>query len=161
MNKIITLTLFAAILFSCKSSAPTAVNSSGLDRSSQSGLKGDWQITNVSFPGSDYLKVTSFGIADSKCLIGSIWNFIPNNNKGSMSLTSSGCPSFSSPIIWTIGKDSSFDLKFVPAGIKSKTVTQGYVLRLANQTETSFQLIDVIKVEGQNKDIVYQFTKII
>ena len=152
------LALVSAILLSCKSSAPS-VQTPGADRSLQSGLKGNWQITNVSFPGSDFLKVTSFQIADSKCFIGSTWNFIPNNNKGSMNLNSAGCHSFSSPIVWNISKDGSFGLKFVASGIKSKTVTEGFILRIANQTDTSFQLIDVINVGGQNKDIVYQFEK--
>jgi hypothetical protein len=159
MRQLLSLAIILITLFSCKSSSPTVSQAPGLDRSSQSGLKGNWQITNVSFPGYDYLKVTSFQIADSKCFIGSIWNFIPNNNKGTMTLNSAGCTPFSSPIAWSINKDGSFGLKFVSAGIKSRTVTQGYLLRLANQTETSFQLIDVINVGGQNKDLVYQFEK--
>jgi hypothetical protein len=159
MNKTITLILLCVILFSCKSSAPTASQTPKLDRTSQSGIKGNWQITDVSYPGSDYFKVTSFQIADSKCFIGSTWNFIPNNNKGTISLNSANCPSFSSPIVWSIDKEGFFSLKIVEAGVKSKTITQGYLLRMANQTETSFQLIDVINVGGQNKDIVYQFEK--
>ena len=38
--------------------------------------------------------------------------------------------------------------------------TQGYYLKVSNQTSISFQLIDVIDVAGQKKDIVYQFEKI-
>ncbi len=159
MNKYLTIALFVLIFFSCKSKAPTTSQTPGLDRSSQSGIKGNWQITNVTFPGSEYLKVNSFQIADSKCFIGSTWNFIPNNNKGSVNLNSVGCPSFSSPIVWSISKDGSFGLKFVASGVKSKSVTQGFILKMANQTGTSFQLIDVINVGGQNKDVVYQFEK--
>ena len=77
-----------------------------------------------------------------------------------MSLTKSDCPNFSSPIVWSINKDGLFVLKIVEAGVKSKTVTQGYLLTVANQTETSFQLIDKIDVGGQKKDITYQFEKI-
>jgi hypothetical protein len=160
MNKILILSSFLVLLFACKSTSPTTNQTSGSDRSSQSGLKGNWQITTVSYPGSEYLKVNSFQIADSKCFIGSTWNFIPNNNKGSMNLNSAGCPSFSSPIVWSISKDGSFVLKFVEAGIKSKKVIQGYLLRIANRSDSSFQLIDVINVAGQQKNIVYQFEKI-
>ena len=76
-----------------------------------------------------------------------------------MALTSAGCPSFSSPIVWSINKDGMFVLKIVEAGVKSKTVQSGFLLKVANQTETSFELIDKIDVAGQQKDIVYHFKK--
>jgi len=77
-----------------------------------------------------------------------------------MSLTKSDCPAFSSPIVWSINKDGMFVLKIVESGVKSKTVTQGYILKVANQAETSFQLVDTINVGGQNKEVTYQFEKI-
>jgi hypothetical protein len=166
MKKTITLLIVAVVFFACKSTSGTStpvviepVANTKLDKSSQVAIKGNWIITSVSYPGSNYFKVNSFQIPDSQCMIGSTWNFISNNNKGSMSLTKSDCPSFSSPIVWSINKDGLFVLKIVEAGVKSKTVTQGYLLRVANQTETSFQLIDTINVGGQNKDITYQFEK--
>ena len=161
MNKFLLVLSLSVMLLACKSSKQAAsVTSAKTDRNSQKEIKGNWQITTVSFPGSDYLKVNSFQIADSKCFIGSTWNFIPNNNKGSMSLNQSDCPSFSSPIVWSINKEGIFGLKIINPGVKSKNVTQGYLLKVANQTATSFQLIDVITVGSQNKDITYQFEKV-
>ena len=162
MKKIITMIIVAILVFACKSTSGTntPVTGAKLDKGSQVAIKGNWKITNVSYPGSDYIKVNSFQIADSKCFVESTWNFISNNNKGSMSLTKAGCPAFSSPIVWSINKEGIFVLKIVEAGTKSKTVTQGYLLRVANQTETSFQLIDTINVGGQNKEVSYQFEKI-
>jgi hypothetical protein len=156
MKKTITLMIVAILLFACKS---TSVTSTKLDRKSQVAIKGNWVITNVSYAGSDYIKVNSFQIADSKCFIGSTWNFISNNNKGSMSLTKMDCPAFSSPIVWSVNKEAQFVLKVLSAGEKAKKVRDGYVLRLANQTETSFQLVDNINVGGQNKEVTYQFEK--
>lgn len=156
MKKSITLMLMAVLLFACKS---TSVTNTKLDTKSQVGIKGNWVITSVSYPGSEYIKVNSFQIADSKCFEGSTWNFISNNNKGSMSLTQSNCAAFSSPIVWFINKEGQFVLKVLNAGEKAKKVRDGYVLRVANQSETSFQLIDNINVGGQNKDVVYQFEK--
>jgi len=147
-----------SLFFACKSTTPVA--NTKLDRPSQVMVKGNWKITNVTYPGSDYIKVNSFDIADSKCFIGSQWNFISNNNKGSVTLNSSSCPAFTSPIVWSINKDGIFVLKIVEPGVKSKNVTQGYLLKVANQSETSFQLIDAINVGGQNKDVVYQFEKL-
>jgi len=168
MKKVITLLIVVVLFFGCKSSSSTAsapvksapVANTKLDKSSQVAIKGDWKISKVTYPGSDYFKVDSFGIADSQCFVGSNWNFISNNNKGYMSIATANCPAFSSPIVWSINKDGMFVLKIVDAGVKSKTVTQGYLLRVANQTENSFELIDKIDVGGQKKDITYQFEKI-
>ena len=167
MKKIITLLLLSVALFACKSKSGTTaapvksepVASTKLDKSSQVAIKGNWVITSVTYPGSDYIKVSSFNIADTNCFVGSTWSFISNNNKGSMSLTKTDCLAFSSPIVWSINKEGVFVLKIVEAGTKSKTVTQGYLLRVANQTETSFQLIDKINVGGQTKEVTYQFEK--
>ena len=148
--------MVAVLLFACKS---TSVTSTKLDRSSQVSIKGNWVITNITTPGSNYIAINSFQIADSKCFIGSTWNFISNNNKGSMNLTKSDCPAFSSPIVWSVNKESQFVLKILNAGEKAKKVRDGYVLRLANQTETSFQLIDNVNIAGQNKEVIYQFEK--
>ncbi len=169
MKKTITLLVLAILFFACKSKSGTTtttvksepVASTKLDKSSQVAIKGNWVITNISYPGSDYIKVNSFQIADSKCFVGSTWNFISNNNKGSVALTKSDCAAFSSPIVWSINKEGVFVLKIVESGVKSKTVTQGFLLRVANQTENSFQLIDKISVGGQDKEVTYQFEKII
>ncbi|MBX9807485.1 MAG: lipocalin family protein [Flavobacteriaceae bacterium] len=169
MKKSIILMVMVILFFACKSKSGTIntpvknepVASTKLDRSSQVAIKGDWVITGVTYPGSDYIKVNSFQIADSKCFVGSTWHFISNNNKGSMALTKADCPAFSSPIVWSINKEGVFVLKIVEAGTKSKAVTQGYLLRVANQTENSFQLIDKINVGGQSKEVTYQFVKII
>ncbi|TRW24881.1 hypothetical protein FMM05_09255 [Flavobacterium zepuense] len=130
-----------------------------LDQKAQVGIKGNWTISNVSYPGSDYIKVTSFDVADSKCFVGSSWNFISNNNKGTMTLTNSSCPAFSSPIVWTVTKEGTFNLK-ITEGEKAKRVTQGYILQIRNQTESSFQLVDNVTVGGKTVEVTYQFSKI-
>jgi hypothetical protein len=163
MKKITLFILLLVFAVACKSTSAPAVEpvaSTKLDKTSQVAIKGNWKISSVSYPGSDYFKVNSFQIADSQCFVGSTWSFISNNNKGNMSLTKSDCPSFSSPIVWSINKDGMFVLKIVEATVKSKDVKDGYLLKVANQTETSFQLIDKIDVGGQKKDITYQFEKI-
>jgi hypothetical protein len=43
---------------------------------------------------------------------------------------------------------------------KAKKVKSGYVLSVANVTETSFQLVDKINVGGKLTDVVYQFEKL-
>ena len=152
--------LFAFVIFgfvvSCKTSSVTATK---LDRKPQVDIKGNWTITSVEYPSKEYIKVNSFSLADSQCFVGSTWKFISNNNKGDMNLAQTGCPAFKSPITWFVNREGQFVLKVLNAGEKAKKVREGYVLRVANQTQTSFQLIDKIDVGGNATDVVYQFSK--
>ncbi|WP_294965874.1 lipocalin family protein [uncultured Flavobacterium sp.] len=166
MKKSIFICLIAATFFACKSASSTTASSSEattlstkLDKKTQVALKGNWVLTNVTYPGSDYIKVNSFDLADSKCFIGSNWSFISNNNKGNMALTSPSCTGFSSPIVWSINSQGLFVLKILNAGEKAKKVRDGYLLKVAGVTESSFQLIDNINVGGQVKDVTYQFQR--
>jgi Lipocalin-like domain len=156
MKKIILVVACSILVFACKS---TSATNTKLDRSSQVQIKGDWTITSVSYPGSEYIKVNSFSLADSQCFVGSTWKFISNNNKGNMALTKSSCPAFASPITWFINKEGQFVMKVLDAGEKAKKVKEGYVLNVANQTESSFQLVDKIDVGGKLTNVVYQFQK--
>ena len=156
MKKVLLLLVFAIAFVGCKPKQ-TVVNTK-LDYKAASVIKGNWNVSNVSYRGSDYIKVTSFDIADSKCFVGSVWNFIPNNNKWNMALNSSTCTSFTSPITWYINKDGDFVMKIINE-TKSKKVTEGYVLKVANVSENSFQLIDKINVGGKLVDVVYEFQK--
>lgn len=156
MKKILFLTAMALVLFSCKSTSATDTK---LDKGAQVAMKGNWVISSVTYPGSEYIKVNSFDIADSQCFVGSTWKFVSNNNKGNMALTKYDCPVFSSPITWFVNKNGEFVLKVLDADIKAKRVREGYVLHVANQTETSFQLIDKGNVEGKTISVVYQFQR--
>ena len=157
MKKLIFLSVFAVMLFSCKS---TSVTNTKLDNKTERVIKGNWVISSVDYPGSEYIKVNAFQLADSQCFVGSTWKFVSNNNKGEMALTKSGCPAFSSPITWFVNKDGQFVLKVLDAGEKAKKVRDGYVLNISNATENSFQLVDKIDVGGKMTDVVYQFTKV-
>jgi hypothetical protein len=157
MKKVIVLCALAIVMFACKS---TSITSTNTNRQSQVAMKGNWVISAVTYPGSQYIKVNSFQIADSECFVGSTWKFVSNNNKGEMALTKVGCPAFSSPITWFVNEEGQFVLKVLDADIKAKKVREGYILYVANQTDTSFQLIDKIDVGGKITDVVYQFQKV-
>jgi hypothetical protein len=156
MKKIFLLFATAVLLFACKTGSITETK---LDRSAQVAMKGNWTIVSVTYPGSEYIKVNSFEIADSKCFEGSSWKFISNNNKGEMALTNVNCPAFSSPITWYVNNEGKFVLKILDADIKAKKVRSGYILDVANQTELSFQLVDKINVGGKLTNVIYQFQK--
>ncbi len=157
MRKLLLLGLFAIVFAGCKTAS---VGNTKLDKSSQVDIKGNWRIASVSYPGSEYIKVNSFDIADSQCFVGSTWNFISNNNKGSFSLNKSDCATYNSPITWYINKDGQFVLKVLDEGLKSKKVKTGYFLMVENQSENSFQLVDKINVGNNPTSVVYQFEKV-
>lgn len=155
MKKFILLSILSVLILSCKSNSATNTK---LDSKSQVAMKGNWTITSVTYPSSDVFKVNSFGLADSKCFVGSTWKFISNNNKGNFELNSPKCTTFSTAITWFINKEGEFVLKILDDDKARKTKT-GYVLRVANQTDNSFQLIDKMDVLGKMTDVVYQFNR--
>jgi len=157
MKKIILLSLLSVLIFSCKSTQ--SATATKLDMKAEVAIKGNWVISSVNYPGSDVIKVTSFDLADSKCFIGSEWKFVSNNNKGTLALKSPSCTAYSTPITWFINKEGQFVMKILDEA-KAKTVKSGYVLSVANQTESSFQLIDRINVGGTLTNVVYQFQKV-
>lgn len=156
MRKLLLLSMLTLFFVSCKSKS---VTNTAVDNKTERMMKGNWVISSVTYPGSEYIKVQSFDLADSQCFEGSTWKFISNNNKGDMALMKQDCMSFSSPISWFVNKDGQFVLKVLNAGEKAKKVRNGYILNMANQTENSFQLVDKINVGGNMTDVVYQFEK--
>ena len=157
MKKIIVISFLSVLFLSCNST--NSATSTKIDSQSQTAIKGEWVISSVNYPGSEVIKVTSFDLADSKCFIGSKWKFVSMSNKGSLALNSPNCTAYTTPITWFINKEGEFVLKILDEA-KAKTVKSGYVLRVANQTEKSFQLVDQINVAGKMTAVVYQFDKL-
>ena len=156
MKKSVMLLFLVVLFIGCK--PKQTVTNTKLDTKSEVAIKGNWTITSVIFPGSEYIKVNSFDIADSKCFVGSTWKFISNNNKGEMALSNASCTAFSSPITWYINKDGNFVMKIINE-TKAKKVLEGYILTIANSTESGFQLIDKVNVGGQYVNVTYQFSR--
>lgn len=155
MKKFILLCALSVMILSCKSKSATNTR---LDSKTQVAMKGNWTISSVTYPNSNVIKVTSFDLADSKCFVGSTWKFISNNNKGNFSLNSPSCTAYSTPITWFINKEGQFVMKILDES-KAKRVKDGYILRVANITDNSFQLVDQIDVVGKATDVVYQFNR--
>jgi hypothetical protein len=155
MRKILAFVVLSLFTFGCKSNSATNTK---VDNKSEVMMKGEWTLTEVKYTGSDVIKVTSFDLADSKCFEGSTWKLISNNNKGTMSLNSPKCTAYSTPITWFVNKEGEFVLKILDDA-KAKTVKSGYVLKVENQSEFAFQLVDKINVAGKMTNVVYQFKK--
>lgn len=158
MKKVVLMLIATVLAIGCKSKSPTSVK---LDQRMEKMMDGNWTLSSVTNPGGGFIQVNSFQLADSKCFEGSKWRLNANTNKGEMSLSTgdASCPAFSSPITWYRNKNNQFVLKVLNAGDKAKKVRDGYVLDVANQTETSFDLIDMVDVGGRKSNVVYRFTK--
>lgn len=155
MRKIFVMCLAIVMVAACKSKSATATR---LDRVTQVALKGNWTLSKVVYPGSDYIKINAFDLADTKCFVGSQWKFISNNNKGEFALNQGNCPAYSSPITWFINDEGKFVMKILDES-KAKKVKEGYVLSVANVTDSSFELIDTANVGGKSVQVVYQFVR--
>lgn len=155
MKKFILLIALSVLILSCKSKSATDTK---LDSKTQVAMKGNWTVTSVTYPNSSVFKVNSFELADSQCFVGSKWKFVSNNNKGNFSLNSPKCTSYSTPITWFVNKDRQFVLKILDES-KARKVKDGYVLKVANVTDNSFQLVDQIDVAGKATDVIYQFNR--
>ena len=158
MKKAVFIIVMSVFALACK--PKQTVTNTKLDNKSERLIKGDWQVSSVNYVGSEVFKVTSFNIADAKCFEGSQWSFVSNNNTGEMVLNNANCIAYKSRITWFINKEGNFVIKFLNEGVKAKHTVGGYVLRVANQTENSFQLIDKASVGNNSADVVYQFDKI-
>lgn len=156
MRKAFFIVALVILISGCKS---TSITNSKLDRKSQVEIKGNWTLISVDYPSSDYIKINSFQITDSNCFVGSTWKFISNNNKGEFTLNNSSCSTFSSAITWFINDEGQFVLKILDAGLKAKKVRNGFVLTIANQSQTQFQLIDKVDIGGKMTSVIYQFQK--
>lgn len=156
MRNYIAILLAALSFVGCK--PKEKVVGTTVDNKVERQIKGNWMIASVTYPGSEYIKLNSFDIADSKCFIGSDWKFVSNNNKGTMALNNATCTGFSSDITWYINKDGNFVMKILNE-TKSRKVADGYILRVANQSENAFQLVDKLNVGGKVIDVVYQFQR--
>ena len=145
MKKFIGLSVLALGFVACK---PTT------NPQAQVGLKGDWTLTSITYPKG--YNVKPFGVADAKCFENSQWKFVPNNNKGVVSVNGSrqDCPVFDSNIVWTIDPNNVFSLKFV-GDEKPKNVKEGYFFTIENQTKESFKLVD----NSTEIQIEYHFKK--
>jgi hypothetical protein len=157
MKKIALMVCFAAVFAACKSTSPVATKT---DWKTAKNINGNFTLTKVMNPGSDYIAITSFQLADSHCFEGSQWKFVSNNNKGTMTLASgANCPSFSSPITWYLNDQGQFVLKILNAGEKAKKVRDGYVLSLSNVSDSSFELSEAVNVAGKTSNVTYHFQK--
>ena len=158
MKKIAVLILSVCFLLSCGSSR--VVNEA------RSTMKGDWQLTSITYPGSNQnVQVSLLDNIPARCLEGSTWNFISNNNTGSYVPSGMNCDSNTRFFIWSIdgtnGDMGNYDLMFKPtnADHKSEMNNKGYRINLTQLSGTQMTWEQTVSFEGKPFTIRMNFNK--
>jgi hypothetical protein len=127
-----------------------------MNRSSQKGLPGTWNLDRVSYSES-MVKVKAFDEYDAQCLKNSTWFFVANNNTGNFTFPGeSGCPSGTQKFTWYIDKQDMFILKLLNEGDKARKVTVGTTYLFQSISENEFKLSQVVS----GLTITYHFSKL-
>jgi len=151
--------LLSSILF-------TACTGSKEARTMKNTINGRWHLETLAIEGDNsILNVKAFNEADSKCFIGSSWNFVGNNGTGSYSLmeTNSGCAMLTRNIRWTIyepdGEEKKFQFKRLDENNQPLDENNGYRLSVSSLTDSSMTLQSPISYNNKQVNIIYNFLK--
>lgn len=159
MKRIVVFLFTVALLASCGPGKKIA-------RQAEKSFKGDWTLTNVSYPNnSGFVDVTLLGDASTKCFVNSDWHFVSNNNKGTYVLNNAGCGDGERAFVWDVqvaDADSGlydFTLKPVGEGENARKVSTGYRMNLASLDENSMVWEQTVSYEGKPFLIRMNFVK--
>ena len=129
-------------------------------------MQGDWQLTEISYPGDDQeLDVTLLNDISATCLEGSTWNFIENNNTGSFVNSGINCDSETRFFIWSIDGSNAatgnYDLLIKPTNddFDSEINNKGYRINLTHLSDDRMTWEQTVSFEGRPFTIVMNFNK--
>ncbi len=127
-------------------------------------MKGDWQLTSITYPGNNQnVQVSLLDNMPARCLEGSTWNFIANNNTGSYVPSGINCDSNPEFFIWSIKEAgmSNYDLMFKPTNSdhKSEMGNKGYRINLTQLSESQMTWEQTVTFEGKPFTIRMNFNK--
>ena len=156
MKKIAVLILSLAFLVSCGSSR--VVNEA------RETMRGDWQLTSITYPGNNQnVQVSLLDNMPARCLEGSTWNFIANNNTGSYIPSGMNCDANTRFFIWSIDDAGmgSYDLMFKPTNSdhKSEMGNKGYRINLTQLSGSQMTWEQTVNFEGKPFTIKMNFNK--
>ncbi|MCX2837063.1 lipocalin family protein [Salinimicrobium sp. MT39] len=158
MKKIVFLILSVVFLVSC--------GSSKVANEARATMNGDWQLTSITYPGnSQNVQVSLLNDVPARCLEGSTWNFISNNNTGSYVVSGLNCPSETEFFIWSIDGSNAamgnYDLMFKPTNSDHKSVTgnTGYRINLTHLSGSQMTWEQTVSFEGKPFTIKMNFNK--
>ncbi len=144
----------------------TACAGSKEARTMKKAIDGRWHLETMAIEGDNsILNVKVFNEADYKCFIGSSWNLVGNNGKGTYSLmeSNSGCAMVTRNIRWTIyepaGEEKKFQFKRLDENNNPLDEDNGYRLTISSLTDSSMRLVSPITYNNRQVNIIYNFLK--
>ena len=136
MKKTIMLIALAIILSGCATSKKV--------RTYKKAIKGNWIVNAITYSKAGTYNVTLFEDVSKDCLVGSTWQFVPNNNTGEYTLSDSNCISGERYFIFSIqeiDKETGlYDLLLKPTNKKHQSETNaGFRLKLSGLSDNTMQ----------------------
>ena len=147
------LLLFVATLFSCGASKNV--------RSKEKTIKGNWNLTNITYSKTGSYNVTLFDDASKSCFEGSSWKFVPNNNSGTYIINKNTCATGErdfSFVIQEVDENSGY-YDFLLKPKNNNDNNRGYRLSLKNLTENTMLLQQNLTIDGSSFIINMNFIK--
>lgn len=160
MKKILFFIFAMVVLASCKTNVPKSTKGT---RQANRVIKGEWVLSSVTHNGKGKYDVTLFKDTSKECFEGSYWKFVPNNYRGTYSISKQGCASGDRNFVFVVeevDKNGYYDFLLKPTNEKYQSSTNtGIRLHLAYLSDTEMRWEQTISVEGKPFVISMNFTK--
>lgn len=157
MKKYLYLILLAGIIISC--GTPKTV------KDSKKVIKGNWNLDNIEYSETGTFNIKLFRDTSKECFEGTMWKFVPNNNRGTYTVDNSNCPSGDRNFIFDIQEvdptTGLYDFLLKPTDEKYKSETNvGFRVRLSRLSGNSMQWTQTVSLEGKPFTIYMNFSKV-
>ncbi|WPY97136.1 lipocalin family protein [Christiangramia sp. OXR-203] len=160
MKKIFILLATIGLLASCGGTSKVA-------KEARKSFDGQWILTSVTYPNNPgQFNVTLFNEAQASCFENSNWDFVSNNNRGTYTVSGTGCDGETNQFIWSIDEENTpqgiydFLLKPTNEDYKSTTGNEGFRLNLQSLTDTNMTWSQTVSLDGSPFTIKMNFTKL-
>lgn len=158
MKKTVLIFILAGVMLSC--------GTTKMARQAQKTFKGDWTLTEITYPGSSgFVDVHLFEDASTNCFVNSDWHFVPNNNKGYYQLYKNDCSPGKRNFRWNVQQEDSdngmfsFTLKPVDKEQNARKTKRGYRMNLVSLDNTQMVWEEQVSYEGKPFTIRMTFSK--
>jgi len=159
MKKIFILLATIGLLASCGGTSKVA-------KEARKSFDGQWTLISVTYPNNPgQFNVTLFNEAQASCFENSNWDFVSNNNRGTYTVSGTGCDGETNQFIWSIDEENTpqgiydFLLKPTNEDYKSTTGNEGFRLNLQSLTDTNMTWSQTVSLDGSPFTIKMNFTK--
>lgn len=157
MKKIALFAVALGLLYSCGTSKTV--------KTSKKVIKGTWVLDKIDYSDYGTFRISFFNDTTKPCLEGGKWNFIPNNNTGTYSLSGESCATDERYFIFKIDEvdpvTGLYDFLLKPTNAKGKSPdNKGFRMRLLHLSETNMKWEQKSSIDGKTISMIMNFNKI-